>query len=391
MTNTDTNKPLVIVGTGLGGYNLAKEFRKIDSNTPLVMITQDDGHFYSKPQLSTALGFGKTPSQLVITDVNVMKTQLNANILTHATVIAISPEQQTIQVQWQNKLHEIEYKDLVLALGATPKPFSILDNYQHHYRINNLHEYASFVDNLDNLQSLTIIGSGLVGSEFAHDFIQKGKQVNIVTIDPYPLYNLVPEALGHDLQKALEKLGVVFYTKTHIQSVNADLGIINLMLSSNQQISTTGVLTAIGLNPNLAIAKKAGIETHQGIIVDSMLKTSIDNIYALGDCVEINGICRQYVAPILQSARALAQTLAGKPTNVHFPVTPISLKVSSYPLIICPPNANGTWQCEHHPDGIKALFHDENEVLQGYALSGSQVEHRQSCLNLLHKAPAAIA
>lgn len=388
MTNTYTNKPLVIVGTGLGGYNLAKEFRKIDPNTPLVMITQDEGHFYSKPQLSTALGFGKAPSQLVITDINVMKTQLNANILTHATVIAISPNQQTIQVQRQNQLHEIEYKDLVLALGATPKPFSILDNYPHHYRINNLHEYASFVDNLDNLQSLTIIGSGLVGTEFAHDFVQKGKQVNIVTIDPYPLYNLVPQAVGQDLQKALEKLGVVFYTKAHLQSANADLGKMNLALSSNEQLNTDGVLTAIGLNPNLAIAKDAGLETHQGIIVNDMLQTSVDNIYALGDCVEINGICRQYVAPILQSARALAQTLAGKPTTVNFPITPISLKVSSYPLIICPPNSTGSWQCEHHSDGIKALYHDENHVLQGYALSGSQVEHRQSCLNSLHKAPA---
>ncbi len=372
------------MGTGLGGYNLAKEFRKLDTATPLIIITQDDGHFYSKPQLSTACSLNKTPAQLIITDAKVMQTQLNATILTQASVIAICTTTQTIQVESGNQRHEIEYKDLVLALGATPKPFAILENHQQHYRINNLIEYQQFITNLPNLESLTIIGSGLVGCEFAHDFVTKIKQLQVVTMAPYPLYNLVPAPVGQALQSALEKLGVTFYTNSYLESVHEQTPL-KLTLNTAQSILTNGVLTAIGLNPNINLARQSGIHTQSGIVVDEFLKTSVNHIYALGDCAQINGICRQYVAPILQSARALAQTLIGKPTAVNFPVTPISLKVSSYPVIICPPIAQGSWQFEQHTDGIKALCYDNDEVLQGYALSGSQLEHRQSCLNALFK------
>ncbi len=128
----------------------------------------------------------------------------------------------------------------------------------------------------------------------------------------------------------------------------------------------------------------AGIHTHQGIIVDSFHQTNQSHLYALGDCAEIEGVCRQYVAPILQSARALAQTLCGKPTAVSFPLMPISLKVSTYPIIVYPPTSlNGEWQFDKQSDGIKALYYDNKGTLQGYALAGSQTEHRQECLKAL--------
>ena len=84
-------QPIVIVGTGLAGYTLAREFRKRDSATPLVMITADDGAFYSKPMLSNALARGKAPVQLVSADAAKMAADLNAGILgiINAQVLAL--------------------------------------------------------------------------------------------------------------------------------------------------------------------------------------------------------------------------------------------------------------------------------------------------------------
>ena len=60
--------PIIIVGSGLAGYSTAKEWRKFDTETPLVVVTANAGNFYSKPQLSTALTMGKTPETLVVSD-----------------------------------------------------------------------------------------------------------------------------------------------------------------------------------------------------------------------------------------------------------------------------------------------------------------------------------
>ncbi len=80
--------PIVIVGTGLAGYTLAKEFRKLDTDTPLVLISADDGRFYSKPMLSNALTKGKSADQLATASAEQMATQLNADIRTHTRVMA---------------------------------------------------------------------------------------------------------------------------------------------------------------------------------------------------------------------------------------------------------------------------------------------------------------
>ncbi len=390
MSSSTKIKPLIIIGTGLAGYNLAKEFRKIDASTPLLLITQDEGHFYSKPQLSTAHFYGKTPEQLVVTQAEVMAQQLNAQLFSHSKVKAIFPVQQTMMVETPQGEITLEYGNLVLAQGALPKPFPLLDNVHQHFRINNLQDYASFSNKLAHIEHLTLIGSGLVGCEFAYDLFKKVKSLHVITMDPYPLYHLIPSSMGKALQHFLESRGIVFHCSTHLGKVEVGTSL-TLTLSSGKSLVTDSVVTAIGLSPNITLAQLANIKTEQGIVVDSTLKTSCDHIYALGDCAQIDGICRQYVAPILQSARALAQTLTGNATKVTFPPTPISLKVHDYPIIVHPPTTSGQWQIEQQDDGIKALFIDQADHLQGYALSGSRVQERQQCLKMLHQPVSAIA
>ncbi len=380
---TTKNKPLVIIGTGLAGIHVAKEFRKLDQQTPLVLLTQDDGHFYSKPQLSTALCQAKTATQLIVTEANTMMAQLNAKIHTFATVDNINAASKQIQFHASDEHFTLDYAHLVLALGAEPKPFPALDNISAHYRVNNRLEYAQLMSAFADYNHLAIIGSGLVGCEFAHDFASQNKKISIITLDSQPLNQLVPACIGQGLQRKLESMGICFYTNAQLNKVHVDNGI-NLQLNSTT-LKVDAVLTAIGLKPHTTLAAQAGLQTRQGIVVDDYLKTSDAHIYALGDCAEFQGICRQYVAPILQSARALAQTLSGNPTKVTLPTMPIALKVSSYPVIVQPPLVEGQWHFEESEDGIKALFVDNDNKLQGYALSGSGIEFRAHCLKTLGK------
>jgi len=85
--------PVVIIGTGLAGYNLAREFRKYDSETPLLLITADDGRSYSKPMLSTGFAMNRDADSLAMQDAGQMATQLNAEVRTHTRVTRLDPDQ----------------------------------------------------------------------------------------------------------------------------------------------------------------------------------------------------------------------------------------------------------------------------------------------------------
>src|SRR3990167_1823896 len=105
-----TDLSIVIIGTGLAGYQFAKEFRKRDAHSSLTLLTRSDGYFYSKPLLSTALTHNKTPDELAIINVDAMRTQLNANIITQSDVFKIDAEHKKIFYRDdKNQAHELGY------------------------------------------------------------------------------------------------------------------------------------------------------------------------------------------------------------------------------------------------------------------------------------------
>lgn len=380
------NQPIIIIGTGLAGYSVAKEFRKLDTLTPLVLITQDDGHFYSKPLLSTALQQAKSPQDLIITDVATMEQQLGATIMTFSRVSAVDALSQTLTVQTAQVSKTLPYQKLIFAMGAKPRPLPLVEKLPAHYRINSLIEYATFKTAQTDWQELTIIGSGLVGCEFAHDFSKSHLKIQVVTPDPYPLYGLVPAPIGNALANALHDKGIVWHTQKHVIAASHENARCHLQLSDDTHLQSHAVLVAIGLTPHIELAKAAGLAVNQGIIVNAELECSMPNHYALGDCAEYGTECRQYVAPILASARALAQTLAGKPTKAVLPNLPVSLKVDCYPILACAPKRDqeGTWQFENQDNHYQGLFYDKTGILQGFVLSGSYLAKRQEYQAILN-------
>jgi rubredoxin-NAD+ reductase len=95
-------KPVVILGTGLAGYTLAREIRRLNTELPLTLITADDGSAYSKPMLSNALTRGKTAAQLVSATAAQMAEQLDASIETRTTVVAIDREKKTVRTDHES-------------------------------------------------------------------------------------------------------------------------------------------------------------------------------------------------------------------------------------------------------------------------------------------------
>lgn len=364
--------PIIIIGSGLAGYMLAKEFRKLNQTTPLQIITQDDGTYYSKPQLSSAFTHHKTAGALATASAAKMAEQLDANILTHTRAIKIDPLKHLLYTEQA----VFPYSALVLAQGAEVIPAPLKGNaLECIVSVNNLEDYVKFRSLIENKKRLAILGAGLVGCEFTNDLLNAGFAIDVIALAATPLDILLPPELGITFQDAFAAKGVRWHLNRSIQSVDDCNNELILTLSDGSKIATDRVLSAIGLRPVLQLAKTAQLSTRRGIIVDANLRTSATDIYALGDCAEVSGYVLFYVAPLIISARALAQTLNGQLTAVSYPPMPVILKTPACPVVVNPPplGITGRWQITGNDPDKKAQFYDEHDKLQGFALTGKAV------------------
>lgn len=379
--------PIVIIGSGLAGYGLAREIRKRDGDTPITLITADGGQVYAKPNLSTALAQGRQPEQLASETADQAAARLQSTILTQTRVTAIDRAARRVVTE----RGAIPYGRLVLALGADPIPHGLAgDATDRVYAVNDLDDYARFRGALAGKRRVAILGGGLIGCEFANDLAASGHRVEVVHLGAWPLERLVPEPVGRALADGLAGHGVTWHFGRRAAAVEqADEGVA-LVLDDGSRIETDLVLSAIGLRPRTAMAKEAGLQVDRGIVVDRQLRTSDPDIYAMGDCAEVEGLVLPFVQPLLAQARTLAAVLAGEQPSIAYPAMPVVVKTPASPLVVAPPpmGAEGAWQVERTDKGVIARYQAGQDQLLGFALGGGETAQR---MQYAQRLPATLA
>jgi rubredoxin---NAD+ reductase len=375
-------QPVIILGSGLAGYGVAKELRKLDKETPLVIITADGGESYSKPMLSNALAQKKAPAALAMAQAVQMETQLPATIRTRTRVTAIDTAAHCVHIGDE----KLSYSKLVLALGAEQIRLPITgDGAEAMLTVNDLDDYARFRAAIEGGKSVAIIGAGLIGAEFANDLAASGHPVDVIDIASQPLGRLLPPEGGALLRDKLAAIGARWHFGTSAQSITRNGARFTLALANGTALEADVVLSAVGLKPRIDLARAAGITVNRGIVVNRHLQTSAADVYALGDCVEIEGQVLPFIMPIMHAARALGPTLAGTPTEVKYPAMPVLVKTPACPTIVSPPapGAKGEWKIEQAEGSVKSLFVDASGKLLGFALNGTATAERGKLLPLL--------
>ncbi len=373
--------PLVILGTGLAGYGLAKEFRKHDDKTPVILITADDGRSYSKPMLSTGYTKNTAADDLATADAGSMGQALNASVWTRTVVSSIDTEKQLVHVaDSETALH---YGKLVLAIGADViRPPLQGDALEYVYSVNDLLDYDDFRKAVaeNNVKKVCIIGSGLIGCEFTNDLINGGFEVEAVDPLGYCLPTLLPEAAGKAVQRGLEEQGAKFHFGPLVTEVNKSGDSLAVSLNNGETIAADIVLSAVGVRPRTDLAAKAGLATGRGIQVNRRLETSAPNVYAFGDCAEVEGHVLVYVAPLMAAARALGKTLAGEATDVAYPAMPVTIQTPACPVVVSPvaPDTAGSWSVSEDGNSVKAEFRDDSGQLLGFALTGEATRDKMA-------------
>lgn len=378
--DVDEVLPVVIIGTGMSGYSTAKEFRKHDSDTPLLMMSASDGRAYSKPMLSTGFTRKVEADALATASAAEMGTQLNMKVMTDAQVVAIDAQTHTVSLDGGEM---IRYAALVLAQGSEviepPLEGNALDRV---YAVNDLQDYARFRSALrdGDVKKVVIIGAGLIGSEFANDLLNGGYEIEAVDPLAHVLPTLLPAEAGKAVQAALEENGVRYHFGTVAKTINrADNGQgLVVKMANGVEVHTDIVVSAVGVRPCVALAKRSGIKTERGIVANRLLETSAKDVYTLGDCAEVEGLVLYYVAPLTACARALGRTLSGTPTEVVYPAMPITIKVPCCPVVVSPPpkNAQGAWQIEKDGHDVCGEFRNNEGKLLGFALTGKRISDK---------------
>ncbi len=394
------SQSLIIVGAGLAGWTTAREFRKLDTTTQLMLVTADSGDFYAKPSLSNAFAQGRLPAQLVSTPAAKMAETLNVTLLAHTRVEAIDTAAQTLSVRSAGGLQTLAFSSLVLATGAQAIRVPVQgDAADAVMSINSLDDFAAFHARLQagaqtpgrTQRQVLIMGAGLIGCEFANDLAQAGMRVRVVDPGPRPLAALLPPEASAALQSALEALGVQFDFECTVRAVDHAAGQLQVTLATGESVPADAVLSAVGLRADTALAQAAGLLVDRAIVVNTFLQTSAAHIYALGDCAQyasapsllsMHGSTLPYVMPIMSAARALAATLAGTPTALAFALMPVSVKTPALPLVVAAAQTGlaGHWAAAG--EGIWQWLDDAGQP-RGFVLAGAQTSQRMAQAKLL--------
>ena len=393
-TSTASKKGVVIIGAGLAGWHVIDAIRAKDTDISITLITADSGDRYHKPMLTMAISQNKRASDLVRASGSEAAKTAEVTLLANTQVTDIDPVSQTVQVrstaQSDDALTTIGYEKMVLAMGAHPIfPKSLPQDLVWH--VNHIERFSQLQEKLaTGSQHVAIVGAGMVGTEIAEDLLKAGHKVTLIDLNDAPLSQMLPAKATARIAKAIESQGIQFLGGYQVSAVtrvgsNDDdsedaekLQVDYAPLSSDadnadiqplEPLIVDHVIASTGLTVDEQLPAAAGVEFDRrtGIVVDAAtLRTNAANIYAIGDCMSINGVACRYVAPLRAQAATIADDILGhehsgydhKPPMIRLKNKAISVMVTGVPQAV------GNWQVKtENDDELIMDLLDDNEAV----------------------------
>jgi nitrite reductase (NADH) large subunit len=193
----------------------------------------------------------------------------------------------------------------------------------------DIKDCETMMETAKKYKKAVVIGGGLLGLEAARGLLNLNMEVSVVHSNKILMNRQMDETGGIMLQKELQQQGMKFLLGKKTEKIVGKERVTGLRFTDGSEESADLVVMAVGIKPNMAMAKKSGIEVNRGILVNDFMETNIPNVYSVGECVEHRGISYGLVAPLYEQAAVLAKKLAGLETEgYHGSVVSTKLKVS---------------------------------------------------------------
>ncbi|WP_336862307.1 nitrite reductase large subunit NirB [Peribacillus frigoritolerans] len=300
---------LALIGNGMAGVRCIEEILKIQPERFEVTVFGSEPHpNYDRIQLSNVLQGATTIDDITINDWNWYKEN-NITLFSGETVTNIDT---TKQIIYSDANREVAYDRLILATGSIPfiLPIKGADK-KGVTAFRNIEDCEKMIEYSKNNKKAAVIGGGLLGLEAARGLLNLGMQVDVIHLSEYLMERQLDPAAGKMLQRELERQGMNFHLGKQTQEVLGEIDVKGLRFSDGEEINADLVVMAVGIKPNVSMAKNSGIPVNRGIIVDDYMETRIRNIYAVGECAEHREMVYGLVAPLYEQGKVLAKRICG--------------------------------------------------------------------------------
>ncbi|MBL7635446.1 NADH:flavorubredoxin reductase NorW [Atlantibacter hermannii] len=371
---------IVIIGSGFAARQLVKNLRKQNSQVAITVIAADSIDEYSKPDLSHVISLRQRADEMTRQSAGEFAEQYNVRLFPYTWIKEIDANARMVKStdnQWS-------YDKLVLATGASAFIPPVAGR-ELMLTLNSQLEYRACESQLFDARRVLIVGGGLIGSELAMDFTRAGKSVTLVDNAASILASLMPPEVSSRLQHRLTDMGVHLLLKSQLQSLEQTANGIRANFDRDRYVDVDAVISATGLRPETALARSAGVEVNRGIVVDSTLKSSNPDIYALGDCAEIDGQLLPFLQPIQISAMTLAKNLLGGNAPLKLPAMLVKVKTPELPLHLAGDTRRSdlNWQIITEAQGMVAKGVDAEGQLRAFVVSEDKMKEAFALLKAL--------
>jgi 3-phenylpropionate/trans-cinnamate dioxygenase ferredoxin reductase subunit len=277
------SRTFVIVGGGLGGAKAAEVLRERGFDGKVVLLADEEHLPYERPPLSKDFLAGKkTLGDFTVHDSEWYRNN-KIDLRTSTEAVGIDQTARTVTLSDDTSLH---YDKLLLATGSRSRWLSIpgSDSTGVHY-LRTFDDASNLDTALKEGTSVAVIGAGWIGLEVAANARGRGVDVTVVETAKVPLSGAVGEEVGKVFAQLHRDHGVDLRLETEVKEVTTKDGkATGLKLGDGSTVTADRVLIAVGAQPNIELAERAGLATEDGgVLVDASLRTSAPDIYAVGD------------------------------------------------------------------------------------------------------------
>ncbi|MFC4599390.1 nitrite reductase large subunit NirB [Cohnella hongkongensis] len=369
----NARKKLVLVGNGMAGVRTIEHLLKLAPQAYEVTIIGAEPHpNYNRIMLSSVLAGGATLQEIVMNDWDWYE-QNGIRLLAGHRATSLDTKKKQVTT---DRGEALEYDKLILATGSNPfmLPLPGADK-EGVIAFRDISDCEKMIEASKKIRNAIVIGGGLLGLEAARGLLHLGMDVSVVHINGYLMERQLDETAAKMLQSELERQGMKFLLRKNSSAVLGRKRVTGLAFSDGTEASADLIVMAVGIKPNVELAKSAGIEVNRGIVVNDWLETSAEDVYSVGECAEHRGIAYGLVAPLYEQGAVLAKRLAGAETaGYEGSVTSTKLKVSGVDVFSAgrydEPAGSRALRYQDEVDGVYKKIVLQDDKLIGAVLFG---------------------
>ncbi len=313
---------VVIIGGNAGGASAAARLRRLDESIDIVVLEQGENVSIGTCGMPYYVGdVIEDIDDLLVQTPQSLEARFALDIRTGHEAIDVDPDEKTVTVAHDGETEDVAYDSLVLSPGAEPivPPIDGLTDAEHVHTLQSLSAAESIRDRVedDSTERAVVIGGGYIGLEATESLQEAGLSVSLVEMEDHVMQALDYE-MAAQINNHLRDQGVDLYLNARAESIDSE-GPTTVELADGTAIPADVIVLATGVSPRTELATAAGLEIGDegGIVVDDRLRTTEDDVYAIGDAIEVTDCVTGEPAhvplagPANKQGRVVANVIAG--------------------------------------------------------------------------------